>query len=414
MDSSGRSYSATPAPGLAFETSLRAGVMPAPSTARPRLDSLDWLRGLVMVVMVLDHTRDFLAASAFNPRDVTDTPLFLTRWITHFCAPTFVFLAGISAYLYGARGRSRSELSRFLLTRGLWLIALELLVVRFGWTFSFRIDVIVLQVIWAIGVSLVLLSGLVWLPRPVIASFALLMIAGHNLLDGFTVANMGSAGWLWMLLHEQGLLNPGSKLAVLAIYPLVPWVAVLAAGYCLGPAIQATPPLRRKWTLGLGGGLIVLFIVLRATNLYGDPRPWSKQATPLATVLSFLNCEKYPPSLLYLCMTLGPALLLLNAAEAFRGRLASILITFGRVPFLFYLAHIFLLHLMAAAWAQFHDGNAVWLFQGLPPMSKPPAFGFPLPIVYLLWLLTVALLYPVCRWFATVKQQRKDWWLSYL
>jgi len=400
--------------GVSPETLLAEHGPAKPVSARPRLDSLDWLRGLVMVVMVLDHTRDYLAAGGFNPRDLNDAPLFLTRWITHFCAPTFVFLAGVSAHLYGARGRTRSELSRFLLTRGLWLIFLELVVIRFGWTFSVRMEVIVLQVIWAIGVSLLVLSGLVYLPRAHILTFALALILGHNLLDRFTAANMGSAGWVWMLLHQQGLLNPGGKIAVLAIYPLIPWIGVLAAGYFFGPAIQAGPPLRRNWTLGLGTGLTCLFILLRATNLYGDPLPWSSQSKPLASLLSFVNCEKYPPSLLFLCMTLGPAMLLLTAAEAFKGRFASILITFGRVPFFFYLAHIFLLHLMAVGWAQFHDGNSTWLFHGLPPMSKPPGFGFSLPVIYVLWLTAVAMLYPLCRWFAQLKQHRRDWWLSYL
>jgi uncharacterized membrane protein len=384
------------------------------AVARPRLNSLDWLRGLVMVLMVLDHTRDFLAAGVFNPRDLTNVPLFLTRWVTHFCAPTFVFLAGVSAHLYGARGRSRSELARFLFTRGLWLIFLEIVVVRFAWTFSFRMDAIMLQVIWVIGVSLVVLSALIYLPRPLVASFAVLLIAGHNLLDHFSAANMGSAGGLWILLHEQGLLNQGGKVVVFALYPLIPWVAVVAAGYCFGPAIQTDAQLRRIWTLALGAGITLLFIVLRALNVYGDPLPWSSQPKALASVLSFVNCQKYPPSLLYLCMTLGPALLLLGAAEGFSGRFASFLVTFGRVPFFFYLAHIFLLHLMAVAWAQFHDGNVAWLFHGLPPVSKPAAFGFSLPMIYPLWMAAVAILYLPCRWFAQIKQRRREWWLSYL
>jgi uncharacterized membrane protein len=414
MDSISESNRSALAAGVPTEAVPATGAAAKTASARPRLDSLDWLRGLVMMLMVLDHTRDYLGAGGFNPRDVNDAPLFLTRWITHFCAPTFVFLAGISAHLYGARGRSRSELGRFLVTRGLWLIFLELVVIRFAWTFSLRMDVIVLQVIWAIGVSLLVLSGLIYLPRPLIASFAVLVIAGHNLLDGFTAAKMESFGWLWRLLHEQGMLNPGGRIAVLAIYPLVPWIAVLAAGYAFGPAVQAHAPERRRWSLGLGLALSCIFIVLRATNLYGDPLPWSPQGKPLATLFSFVNCQKYPPSLLFLCMTLGPAMLLLNAAEAFKGRFASIVIIFGRVPFFFYLAHIVLVHLMAVAWAQFHDGNSVWLFQGLPPMSKPPAFGLGLPMIYVSWLAALAMLYPLCRWFAQVKQRRHDWWLSYL
>jgi uncharacterized membrane protein len=395
-------------PSTATQQTVKVG------SARPRLDSLDWLRGLVMVVMVLDHARDFLGAGAFNPRDVNNTAVFLTRWFTHFCAPTFVFLAGVSAYLYGARGRSRSELSRFLLTRGLWLVFMELVLIRFAWSFTLPHNVFVLQVIWAIGVSLVCLSALVYLPRPAIAGVAVIMIVGHNLWDPVTADRMGSFGWLWMLLHQAGSATVGGKISLMIIYPLVPWIGVVAAGYSFGPATQASPSWRRRWTLGLGLGLTFFFILLRASNFYGDPQDWSKQPTLLATALSFLNCEKYPPSLLYLCMTLGPALVLLSAAEKFKGRLASILITFGRVPFFFYFTHIVLLHLMAVAWAQIHEGNSAWLFAIRPIVLKPSTYGLSLPVVYLLWLAAIAMLYPLCRWFADLKQRRRDWWLSYL
>jgi uncharacterized membrane protein len=394
-------------------TLLRSGPAAGNAAARPRLDSLDWLRGLVMVLMALDHARDFLAAGHFNPRDVSHTSLFLTRWVTHFCAPTFVFLAGLSAYLYGARGRSRSQLSGFLLTRGLWLMLLELTVIRFAWAFNWQPDYYVVQVIWAIGVSLLVLSAVVWFPRPAIVVFAILVVAGHNLLDRVTSQQMGASGWLWMLLHEQGEVVVNGKLTLFVVYPMIPWFGVMAAGYALGPALRASPAKRRRWTLGLGTVLIGLFVVLRALNVYGDPQRWSPQPTLVATVLSFVNCEKYPPSLLYLCMTLGPALVLLWAAEGFTGRVASILITFGRVPFLFYAAHIFLLHSMGVAWALLHDGNAAWLFSIRPIVNKPPEYGLSLPMVYVLWLVAVSILYPLCHWFAELKQRRRDWWLSY-
>jgi uncharacterized membrane protein len=385
-----------------------------PGNARPRLDALDWVRGLVMVLMVLDHTRDFLGGGDFNPRDVNNTPLFLTRWITHFCAPTFVFLAGVSAYLYGQRGRTRAELSGYLLTRGAWLVLAEIVFVRFAWSFRLQTDVLILQVIWAIGVSFIVLSAVIRLPFKGIAVFAILMVAGHNLLDPFTAAKMGSAGWLWLLVHEQGVATLGGKLTLMIIYPVVPWIGVAAGGYCLGPAMLASPSERQRWLLGSGLGLISCFILLRELNFYGDPQPWATQKTALATLLSFLNCEKYPPSLLYLCMTLGPALLLLRAAEKFKSRLASVIITFGRVPFLFYVAHIALLHLIAIGWAQIHDGNSAWLFAARPILSKPPGYGLGLPWVYALWLSAVVMLYPLCYWFAQVKQRRRDWWLSYL
>jgi uncharacterized membrane protein len=296
----------------------------------------------------------------------------------------------------------------------LWLVFLEVSIIRFAWLFSLPGGVFVLQVIWAIGVSLLCLSALVYLPRAAIAVFAVAMIAGHNLLDHVTAEKMGSFGWIWMLLHERGVTSPGGSITLMVIYPLVPWIGVLAAGYCVGPAIQATPQLRRRWTLRLGLALTGLFVLLRATNLYGDPRGWAVQPTTSATVLSFLNCEKYPPSLLFLCMTLGPALLLLNAAEGLKGGVASIFITFGRVPFLYYVAHIVLLHLMAVVWAQVHDGNSAWLFDLRSIMGKPATYGLDLPAVYVVWLTSIVTLYPLCRWFAAVKQRRRDWWLSYL
>jgi uncharacterized membrane protein len=271
-----------------------------------------------------------------------------------------------------------------------------------------------LQVIWAIGVSMLCLSALIYLPRLGIAVFALAMIAGHNLLDRFTAESMGSLRWVWMLLHQPGETSAAGTIALWVIYPLVPWIGVMAAGYVFGPAIQCSPQARRRWTFGLGLGLTCFFLALRWTNLYGDPKGWSVQVGALPTVLSFLNCEKYPPSLLFLCMTLGPALLLLSVAEHFKGAIASILITFGRVPFLFYVAHIALLHLIAVVWAQFHDGSSAWLFAVRPIVSKPPTYGLSLPAVYALWLSVVAALYPLCRWFAEVKQRRRDWWLSYL
>jgi uncharacterized membrane protein len=365
--------------------------------------------------MVLDHTRDFFASGNFNPRDPNTPLLFLTRWVTHFCAPTFVFLAGISAFLYGARGRTQGELSRFLATRGLWLVIMEVTLVRFGWTFNFQYDITILQVIWTIGVSLMVLSGLVYLPRKAIAATCLALVAGHNLLDGVRADHAGSARWLWMLLHEQGFLRPAEQLTVFVVYPLVPWIAVLALGFVFGASMQGTSEQSRKNCLRLGLTLSGIFILVRATNFYGDPQPWKPQSTLFATVLSFVNCEKYPPSFLFLCMTLGGSMLLLGVVGDRRSdALSRVIIIFGRVPFFFYIAHIFLLHAMAVAWAQWHIGNSTWLFRGLPPGSQPPGFSLKLSMIYLLWLVTVALLYGPCRWFAAIKQTHKNWWLSYL
>src|SRR5262249_14576433 len=280
-------------------------------------------------LMALDHTRDFFGASGPNPRDIADPALFLTRWVTHFCAPTFIFLAGVSAFLYGERGRSVSQVSLFLLTRGLWLILIELTVMRFGWPFSFRINVFVMQVIWVTGASMVVLAGLVHLPRGVIAAIGLAMIAGHNLLDGVDATDLGSAAWLWTLLHQPGLIEIGPQLKLFVLYNLVPWSGVMAAGYALGPLYRLDPAARRSFLIRTGAAATVGFVVLRATNLYGDPAAWSMQGSVIATVLSFVDCEKYPPSLLYLMMTLGPALILLALFERAHGALAGVVTTFG-------------------------------------------------------------------------------------
>jgi uncharacterized membrane protein len=282
---------------------------------RPRLDSIDLLRGLVMALMALDHTRDFFGGSGWNPRDVTDPALFLTRWITHFCAPTFIFLAGLAAYLYGARGRSTPEVSRYLLTRGFLLIVLEFTVIRVAWTFNLRFDQLSAGVIWTIGASMIVLAGLIYLPRAVLAAVAVAMIAGHNLLDSVQAESLGSAGWVWHFLHQPGLVRL-DDVTVYVLYPLIPWIGVMAAGYAFGPVMKLDTKIRRRWLLRLGGAVIVGFVLLRATNLYGDPATWTKQDTWSATALSFLNCEKYPPSLLFLMMTLGPALLLLAERSA--------------------------------------------------------------------------------------------------
>lgn len=367
-----------------------------------------------MVLMVLDHTRDFFAAGSFNPRDVGDPALFLTRWITHFCAPVFVFLAGTSAFLHGARGRSRGDLALFLLSRGLWLVLLELTVVRVAWTFSLHPDFVLLQVIWAIGMSMVALAALIHLPRWAIAALALAMIGGHNLLDGIGAERFRPVSWLWHVLHEPALMQAGPDVTVFALYALIPWIGVIAAGYALGPVMLLEPTRRRRRLIGLGAALTLGFVLLRVTNLYGDPAPWVHHDGPIATLLSFIDAEKYPPSALYLAMTLGPALLALAALEAARGRIARVFLVFGRVPLFYYVAHIFVLHALAVAFAAATQGEVAWLFGGLPILAQPEDYGLGLAGVYLMWLLVVAILYLPCRWFADVKRHRRDVWLSYL
>ena len=368
-----------------------------------RIVSIDVLRGLVMAVMALDHTRDFFGTSGFNPRDVMEPTLFLTRWVTHFCAPTFIFLAGLSAFLYG-RGRSTEELSRFLLIRGLWLILIDLTLIKFGWRFELDLYRLSAGVIFVIGASMVALAALIWLPRWAIAGVSLIMIAGHNLFDGVRAEELGGASWAWHLLHEPGLVPLGHGVNLYVLYPLIPWIGVMAAGYLLGPVMQLEERTRQRVLFGLGAAVTLGFVVLRATNLYGDPAPWTPQQTLLPTVLSFLNCEKYPPSLLYLMMTLGPALMLLASFEHARGAFARLLATFGQVPFFYYVVHLYLIHALAVA--------TTFAMTGV--LTRTPTIGLGLPGIYFVWLLVLVLLYPICRWFAELKERGSGWWWSYL
>jgi uncharacterized membrane protein len=368
-----------------------------------RIVSIDVLRGLVMALMALDHTRDFFGSGGFSPRDVTEPALFLTRWITHICAPTFIFLAGVSAFLYG-RTRSTGELSCFLVIRGIWLILIDFTLIKYGWRFEFDPFRLTAGVIFVIGASMIVLAVLIWLQRWMIATLALLMIVGHNLLDGVQAEAMGQGAWAWHLLHERGLIPLGERAALYVLYPLIPWAGVMAAGYVLGPAMQRESEARQRLLFALGAGITLGFVLLRAINLYGDPVPWVAQETWLSTRLSFLNCEKYPPSLLYLMMTLGPALMLFAAFEHARGALANVLALFGQVPFFFYVVHIYLIHALAAGTGFATTGE----------LTSSPTIGFSLPGVYLVWLIVLVLLYPLCRWFARLKERRAEWWWSYL
>ena len=368
-----------------------------------RIVSVDILRGLVMAIMALDHTRDFFGTSGFNPRDVMEPALFLTRWVTHFCAPTFIFLAGLSAFLFG-RGRSAVELSRFLLIRGLWLILVDLTLIKFGWRFELDLYRLTAGVIFVIGASMVALAALIWLPRWAMAGVTLIMLLGHNLFDGVRAKELGGASWAWRVLHEPGLVPLGDGANLYILYPLIPWVGVMAAGYLFGPVMQLNERARQRLLFGLGAAVTLGFIVLRATNLYGDPDPWTVKESWLSTVLSFLNCEKYPPSLLYLMMTLGPALMLLATFEHARGTFARLLATFGQVPFFYYVVHIYLIHALAVATAFATSGG----------LTSTPAIGLSLPGIYFVWLLVLVALYPICRWFAELKERGSGWWWSYL
>lgn len=379
---------------------------------RKRQASIDLLRGIVMILMVLDHTRDFFFFPSLKPTDlaVTTPLLFMSRWVTHFCAPVFVFLAGTAAYLYGA-ARERSALSRFLMTRGLWFVLLEVTVIRLGWVPDLRYRFTLLQVIWAIGWSMVALSALCWLSPKVVAAVAVILIAGHNLLDGVHATSLGSFGWLFSLLHERARLEPVPGHRIFISYPLLPWIGVIAAGFAYGPVQRLPVERRTRTTRWLGLAMIAGFVVLRMINYYGDPSPWTPQRSALFTFLSFLNTEKYPPSLLFLLMTLGPALLLLSVLDAVEPpRVLRPIVTFGQVPLLFYVAHLFLMRYASLPLAFLRFGPSAFT---LPP-GHAGSPEYPLWATFVIWALVVVTLYPLCRWFSGVKQRRREWWLKYL
>lgn len=404
------------------EATLVTGTMPRPATAAPPLartrlavaardHAIDWLRGLVMVLMVLDHARDFWFGLREKPLDLATTtvPLFATRWVTHFCAPTFVLLAGVSAYLYGRKHGSAAR-TRFLVTRGLLLVVLELTVIRMLWIPDPFYHFTLLQVIWVLGWSMVVLAVLSRAPRAVVVAFGAVMVLGHNALDSVKAESFGAWAPLWNLLHERGTLTLAPGRVVAVSYPLVPWVGVMALGYALGPLFEMESSRRRAWLVRLGVGAVAAFVLLRALDVYGDPKPWSMQSTPLFTALSFINCEKYPPSLAFLLMTLGPALLLLASVPE-RLRASRFLLVFGQVPLLFYALHLLLLRYSAVPVA--------WMRHGASAFRAPPSgtAGSPeLPLVYafVAWVLTLMVLYPLCRRYARLKAAKKSRWLSYL
>ena len=383
-----------------------------PVATKHRVESVDLLRGLVMVVMVLDHVRDYFMDVRVDPTDlsVTTPALFFTRWVTHFCAPTFVFLAGMSASLSSAR-KTKGELSRHLLLRGLWLIVLEQI-----WdnvfVFSIFPPVVFGLILWAIGWSMIVLAALVYLPRLVIGGIGIAMIVLHNLLDGVTIGGNDSLSLIGSLLHRPGLVVLPGGVPMLAGYPLIPWVGVMAAGYALGPGLTWSSERRRPILGGLGLVCVLAFVSLRFMNVYGDPQPWSSQANPIFTVISFLNCLKYPPSLVFLLMTLGPALLAMAALDRGMGRLGTPVRTIGQVPLFYYLLQWPIAHAMAVGLLLIQGQPIGWMFR-FPPLQSPDGYGYSLPIVYLFWAITVALLYYPCRWFADLKRRRRDAWLSY-
>jgi len=409
----------------------------AAAAPAPRLDSVDLLRGLIMVFMALDHVRDFFTHLHFPPEDMTQTSpaLFLARWLTHFSAPGFFFLAGIGAYLSLARGRTTARVSHFLWTRGLWLVFLEMTIIWFAWTFApgFGFG----GVIWALGWCMVLNAAIVRLPLPWVAAFGAILVAGHNLLDGIQAQAFGKLYGLWMILHQPGFiplpkpsfihLPPGAFFGFFVLYVLVPWVGVMSLGYAFGWVLRRPPEERQRWTLRIGLAATALFVVLRGFNAYGNPAQsflgggaWSVQDSLGMTLVSFFNTNKYPPSLQFLLMTLGPSLIALAwfdklAVKQKLGAVGRVFVVFGRVPLFYYILHLFLIHsmavLVAMAWGQPYQ----WLLHGGFFLSfAPPGYGHNLPFIYLMWALAVGILYFPCKWFMDLKARRRDWWLSYL
>lgn len=458
-----------------------APVAPRATTAAPtrtsRIASIDIIRGAVMVLMAIDHVRVFSGVPAGGP-----TPgVFFTRWVTHFCAPAFVFLAGTAAFLYGEKVKDRGTLARFLLTRGAWLVLLELTVLRFGWTFNFDYAHYALAgVIWMLGWCMILMAGLVYLPLAVVGTIGVAIIALHNLTDAYSfqlgrALSASSLSWLWQLLYFGGDIGLGGgengpQLAVL--YVIVPWIGVMAAGYAFGRVMRLDAARRRRICLTLGGGAIAAFLVLRGFNLYGDPRPWGdaarraaaqklaaqraaaqptrpaadqpnaappavappasapanapptraangprRQPPPTPALLQFLGTNKYPASLLFLLMTLGPTILLIPLLERARGPVARVLTVFGRVPFFYYVLHIPLIHLIFVGLSIARFGSVIPWMTANHPMFVPPAppgYTYSLTALYAITVLVVTILYLPCRWFAGLKSRRTDRWLSYL
>ncbi|NBB15211.1 DUF1624 domain-containing protein [Caulobacter sp. SLTY] len=386
----------------------------AEGAPKPRLTSIDMLRGLVIILMALDHVRDFFHATAYSmdPLDPTKTHfwLYLTRWITHFCAPTFVLLAGVSAFLQGTNGKGKKALSWFLLTRGLWLILLELTLINFGWNFTFAGFGLI--VIWAIGAAMVVLAALVWLPTRVVLGIGVAIIVGHVLLAPIDANAVGALGPLWVLLMEPGFIPPMTFVG----YPVIPWIGVMAFGYGIAPVFQLEPARRARILTILGLSMIGAFLVLRGFNLYGDPAPWKDQPGVLRDGFALFNVAKYPPSLAYVLITLGPAFLLLPHLEKAKGWFAQVLLDFGRAPMAFYVLHIFLGHALMLI-IGVAMGFPLQVFLGFMANPQPlieSGWGFSLGVVYAVWLLVLVLLWPICRWWGRLKQRRRDWWLSYL
>lgn len=385
-----------------------------------RIHSIDLLRGLVMIIMALDHIRDYFHSAAFyyDPLDLDKASpmLFFTRWVTHFCAPIFMLLTGASAFIVGER-KGTKALSWFLFSRGLFLVIMEHTVINFGWYFNIHFHEFAFIVIWSLGVSMIALSAMIYLPKKIILSIGIILVAGHNALDGVHVQGQGAGAFVWSILHEPGFFQVGGK-NVFVGYPLIPWIGTIALGYSLGSMYASSfdPAKRKRLLLYIGCGAILLFALLRSGNFYGDPTPWQQQSSVLYSFFSFIKVMKYPPSLLYLLATLGPALIFLYFCEGrLPGWLGQRIAVYGRVPMFYYIVHIYLIHIAALIATNFCPGfspaNMIWQSWG----GSLQGYGFSLGVVYLVWISLIIVLFPACKWYDGYKQAHKEKrWLSYL
>lgn len=401
---------------------LRSGGSETKIEDKPRISSIDMLRGLIMVIMALDHVRYYFHYDAFHydPADLSQTSvaLFFTRWITHFCAPVFVFLAGTSAFLSGQKMNSKKELSVWLVKRGLWLIVLEFTLVKLAWMFKLDYEITLLLVIWALGISMIALAAFIHLPKHLMLVSGLIIVGGHNFLDGVVPAFLPEP--LWKVMHISFTPMAVGDITVIVGYPVLPWIGLMVLGYYFGMLYKQGfgDDVRRNIILKLGITVTVTFVLLRLSNMYGEPVPWSEQESAWFTILSFLNTTKYPPSLLYLCMTMGPSLILLSLFESARGRWTQKLVVIGRVPLFYYLLHLYLIHILAVVAAvvmgySWSDMVVDTMWINSEPQLKD--YGFNLPFVYFVWAAVVLMLYPLCHWYHDYKNKNKDkWWLSYL
>jgi len=403
-------------------SALHADRLPTSLVSKTRVSSIDLLRGLVMVIMALDHVRDFFHYGVNIGQDPLDFKttwpgLFFTRWITHFCAPVFVFLSGTGIFLYSIKNKTKKEVAFFLFTRGMWLILAEIILINPAWSFDFTLSFVVLQVIWAIGISMVFLSFLQFLPYKILLALGLLIVAGHNLLDGISVEQPLWGSYIWSALHQPHFFPVSENFRLFIFYPFLPWLGLMICGYCLGKLYEpATDHVYRKKFLRITGLLLIaLFVIIRFIDLYGDQNTWTNQKSGTFTFLDFLDTTKYPPSLLFMLMTIGPALVFLSYAEKTNNWLSRKITVFGKVPFFYYFLHIVFIHLLR--WVFFvgsgHDLKEL-VFRNGNAGNMPNGIGYPLWEVYLVWIMVVVILYFPCKWYSRYKATHTHWWLSYI